>query len=156
MTGTMYPAVRIFYFARAQTVEALQELTTLMRSVVEIRRAFTFNAARAAVMRATPDEIAAAEWLFNELDQRAAPHPASETWRLPGTEEGVIRVFYLRPSLSVPDLMKNAAGIRSEAKIRRMFTYNGPRAIAVRGTAEQVTTAERLIRERQVSAQDRL
>jgi hypothetical protein len=152
ISSVVDPAIRIFYPARTQTIESLQELTVLMRSVVEIRRAFTFNRAPAVIMRGTRDEIAAAEWLFNELDQRATAHPASETWRLPGDEEGIIRVFYLRPALSVEELMKNAISIREEAKIRRMFTYNSSRAIAVRGTAEQVAVAERLIRERQVLA----
>jgi hypothetical protein len=150
INGVADPSVRVFYPAQTESVDMLQELTVLMRSVVEIRRAFTFNAPRAAIMRGTPDEMAAAEWLFKELDQRTAAHAASETWRLPGTEEGVMRVFYLRPSLSIPELMKNAAGIRKEANIRRMFTYNASRAIAVRGTAEQVEMAERLIRERQL------
>lgn len=150
IAGVPDPAVRVFFPARADTVANLQELTTLVRSLLEIRRAFTFNAARAAILRGTPEEVDTAEWLFRELDAGPGNRAVSETRRLPGDSEGVIRVLYLRPALSIEQFHQNAVEVRREVEIRRMFTFNDSRAIAVRGTAEQVTAAERLLRDRQL------
>jgi hypothetical protein len=149
IAGVPDPAVRIFYPARAETVANLQELSVLVRSVVEIRRVFTFNATRAAIVRGTPDQVEAAEWLFRELDAGPGNRAPAET-RLPGDSEGIIRVFYLQPSLSLAQFQQNAVEARRATGIRRIFTFNDSRAIALRGTAEQVTAAERLFRDRQL------
>jgi hypothetical protein len=146
------PAVRIFHPVKTHTAQSVQELTTVIRSVVEIRRAFLFNAPRAAVMRGTPDELAAAEWLFKVFDQGTAAQPVSGVWRLPGSEEGVISVFHLSPSLPPEEFVSHAARIRTETKMRRVFPYAHARAVAVRGTADQVALAERLLRERRLLA----
>jgi hypothetical protein len=148
--GIPDPSVRIFYPARADTPVNLQELTTTVRSVIEIRRAFTFNAAKAVVLRGTPAETDTAEWLFRELDRGPANGAVSEIRTLPNDSEGVIRVFYLRPVLSVEQFQRNATEVRREVAIRRMFTFNALRAMAIRGTAEQVAAAERLLEERQL------
>jgi len=147
MPGTPEGVVRIFYPANTQTIESLQELTVAIRSIAEIRRAFTFNPAKAMVLRGTSDELAMAEWLFYKLDQTAEIQSAPQEYRGPGVGENVVRVFFLKPSFTLPEFQQKAVQIRTITKIRRLFTYNGPRAVALRGTAAQIAEAERLIKE---------
>ena len=45
---------------------------------------------------------------------------------------------------TVQDFQKAATQIREATQIKRIFTYNRPRAFAVRGTADQIAMAERL------------
>ena len=61
--------VKVFYIKNATTVQELQELSTTIRSVTEIRRAFTYNAQWAILVRGTADQVAMAEKLVQDLDK---------------------------------------------------------------------------------------
>lgn len=54
--------------------------------------------------------------------------------------EGVVRVFYAKTA-SAERLQTLAMDVRRQTSIRRVFTHNATRAIAVRGTAQQITQA---------------
>lgn len=61
--------VKTFYIKNTTTIQELQELSTTVRSVTEIRRAFTFNAQNAILVRGTTDQVALAEKLIADLDK---------------------------------------------------------------------------------------
>jgi hypothetical protein len=145
-------SVRVFFASGPQSPEQLQELSTTIRSVIEIRRGFVFSEAKALVIRGTAGEVAAAEWLFTQLDQQPGTTLAGSVSgsHMPGTDEGVVRVFWLRHTLSPEEFLAGLARVRMEAKIRRMFPVAFLRAVAVRGTADQIRAAEQLLRERQL------
>src|SRR5207247_1168482 len=127
--------VRVFYLAHTGTVQSLQEVATLVRSIGDIRRMFTYNRPRAIAMRGTADQAALAQWLFGELDKLVKDQSAHE-YRLPGAVEDVVRVFYLPHSGTVQHFQEIATFVRSATQIRRAFTYNAPRALTLRGTAD--------------------
>jgi general secretion pathway protein D len=64
--------VKVFYIRNATTVQELQEISVTVRSVTEIRRAFTYNALNAILLRGTADQIALAEKLIADLDKPKA------------------------------------------------------------------------------------
>ena len=64
--------VKVFYIKNATTVQELTEISTTVRSVAEIRRAFTYNAQNAILIRGTTDQVALAEKLINDLDKPKA------------------------------------------------------------------------------------
>ena len=61
--------VKVFYIKNATSVQELQEISTTVRSVTEIRRAFTYNSQMAILVRGTADQVALAEKLINDLDK---------------------------------------------------------------------------------------
>ncbi len=61
--------VRVFYIKHANTPQELQEIVTLVRSVADVRRLFTYNELRAFAARGTADQIALVAWLVEQLDQ---------------------------------------------------------------------------------------
>lgn len=142
--GTADDVVRLFYLTRTPTVQDFQEAATLVRTIAEFRRAFTYNEPRAFVVRGTAAQIGLAEWLLKQLDPESAP---SGDYRMPGTNDDVVRVLRLPNTASVQDFQKAATQIREATQIKRIFTYNRPRAFAVRGTADQIAMAERLTRQ---------
>ena len=139
--------VRVFYVPYAKTVQEFQEAATLVRSIAEIRRMFTFNAPRAVAARGTADQSALAEWLFNELGKPADQNSPSAEYRMPGGNDDVIRVFHLPRTKTVQDFQEVAVFVRTRTNIKRAFTYNAPRALALRGTATQLGLAAQLIAE---------
>jgi general secretion pathway protein D len=64
--------VKVFYIRNATTVQELQEIATTVRSIAEIRRAFTYNALNAIMVRDTADKVALAEKLINDIDKPKA------------------------------------------------------------------------------------
>ena len=154
-TGSRFPVpetsddlVRVLLVPNAATVQQLQEIATLVRSIGDIRQLFTYQRARAIAIRGTSQQLALAEWLTQELDGPSAPHAASPEYLLPAQTEGVVKVFYLPKSDSLQSFQQAATFIRTTTQIRRAFTYNAPRALALRGTPSQIADAERLIQER--------
>jgi hypothetical protein len=103
-------------------------------------------------VRGTSDQLALTEWLFNELDQPAHPNPGHKSdvynYRVADRENGVaVRVFYLPHIQTVQEFDSIAVNVSREEKIRRVFTFTSQRAIAVRGTTDQMAAAERLLAE---------
>lgn len=64
--------VKVFYIKNANTVQELQEISTTIRSVTEIRRAFTYNSQNAILVRGTADQVNLAEKLIQDLDKPKA------------------------------------------------------------------------------------
>ena len=146
--------VRVFYLSNTETMQRLQEIATVVRSVGDIRRLFAYNSLRAVAMRGTPDQAALAEFLFNEIDKpgvgldvsQRTGRSATYIYR-PGGVDSVLKVFYLPNTKTVQDFQELATAVRMLTNTRRMFTYNAPRAVAVRGTAEQIEVADWLLNE---------
>jgi len=139
--------MRVLYVANAKSVQDFQEIANTVRTIVEIRRMFTVNTPRAVLVRSTPDQMGMAEWLLGQLDKPAGAQQglASGDYRVPGAADDVMRVFYLANAKSVQDFQAAANTVRTATAIRRVFTYNAQRALAVRGTPNQLALAEKLI-----------
>lgn len=144
------PGLRIFYPATIQTVQQLQEMATCTRALAEIRSLFTYNLKRAIIVRDTPERLQLAEWLLHQLDQSAPPakYTTSPDYVMTGDapEGTVVKVFFAPHASTVQDLQTLAVNVRTTTQVRRLFTYNTPRAITIRGTANQIARATDLIK----------
>lgn len=60
-------------------------------------------------------------------------------------EDNVVKVFYVQNATSVQEFQEIATAVRSLTEIRRVYTYNGQKAILMRGTPDQIALAEKLI-----------
>lgn len=142
---------QVFYLTHTETVQHIQEVATVVRSLVGTRSLFTYNAMRAVAVRGKSWEIALAGWLLSDLDQSTNPQrvqdSAEHVYRLAGGGEDVVRVFYLLHSDTVASFQKIATQVRTTTQVRRLFTYNAPRAVALRGTDDQIAMADKLIKE---------
>jgi hypothetical protein len=143
--------VRVFYLPNTETVRDFQEIVTLVRSITNLRYAFTYNSSRAIGARGTDDQIALAKWLFANLDAASIPEarsdPGAQEYRLSPTKDEFVRVFYLAHAVTREHLQETATQIRSKINARYVFTYSAPSAVAIRGTAQQIAQADRLIQE---------
>jgi hypothetical protein len=141
---------RVMYVSNAQTTQEFQEIATAVRTVANIRRVFTYNRPRAMIVRSDAPAVALAQWLLTQLDKPAAADAAIQSsapyeYDTPYDPDNMIRVFYTPQFATVHDFQQFATQVRTTAGLRRVFTYNEPRAMAVRGTIDQVATAERMV-----------
>ncbi len=141
--------MRVLHVSNAKSVQDFQEMANTIRTIVEIRRMFTVNTSRAILVRSTPEQMAMAEWLLPQLDKPAGGQQdqASGEYRVPGAADDIMRVFYLANTKSAQDFQAIANAVRTGAEIRRVFTYNAERALAIRGTTNQLALAEKLIQD---------
>jgi type II secretory pathway component GspD/PulD (secretin) len=145
--------VRILYTPYAETVQQFQEVATLVRTVAEIRRVFTYNAARGIAVRGTADQIALATWLAKELG-KPADGLASALYSYPDDSREhatAVQVFYVKGAPTAAAFQQIATQIRTKTQIRRVFTYGGTNALAVRGTPDQVAAAEQMLKDRELA-----
>jgi hypothetical protein len=133
---------RVFYLAPTATPQQLQEVSTILRLTADIRRLFTYAKTRAVTLRGTANEIAMADWLFRELHS-----PSGRTYSFPRSTDDFTRILQLSPATTPGELQEAAVLIRITSGIRRIYTYYPQRALVVRGTSQQVATAERLVQE---------
>lgn len=149
MTGPPFNTVRVFYIPNTKTIRNFQEVATLVRSIMDVRYLFTYNAARAVAVRGTDDQIALTKWLFENLDAASATatHSGVDEYRLSPTTDDFVRVIYLTHPGTPERLQETASQVRTKASIRRLFTYTAPNAIVVRDTTEKLALASRLIQE---------
>jgi hypothetical protein len=144
--GSAEGEVRVLFPRGAHTVQSMQELATVVRSITEIRQGFTFSPLKAAILRGTADQLAIAEWVYNQLDGQ----PSDSEFRQAGSADDVVRVFFLTPAKTLVELQQNANVIRKTAMIRRMFLYNPGPALAARGTPEQLAVVEQMLKDAQL------
>lgn len=140
--------VRIFHLNNAPNVQGFQEMATAVRSMADMPRIYAYYRSRAIVARGSRDQIALGEWLFGELDRPLSLPPPGGVRQFQTTGAGadnVVRVFRLMRTATVQDFQEVAVMVRGIGEIRRVFTYNAPRALILRGTPDQVALAEWLI-----------
>jgi general secretion pathway protein D len=65
-------AVQVFYLSNLTTPQELQEISTVLRTVADIKKVFTYGSMNAIIARGTPDQILLAEKLVNDLDKPKA------------------------------------------------------------------------------------
>jgi hypothetical protein len=118
---------------------------------MEIRDVSTDTDKKTVTFSASPQQIAAAEWIFRQIDRapadpKAAPADLSKLeYRL--GDGDIMRVFFAPNTTGLQDFQEMATVMRSIGEIRRVFTYNSPRAIVARGPDQQMTIAEWIHRE---------
>jgi hypothetical protein len=120
------------------SVQDLQEEATAIRSIAAIRRIFTYNTPRVLAIRGTAEQIAIAEWMAARLME---PSTHGHDYKVAGNENDRIRVMFMNRETTPQDLQELAVLIRSLGDIRAVFTCNTPKAIMLRGTADQAGLA---------------
>ena len=147
--------VRVFHLKHATTDRDLAEITTLMRTIVEIKWVSLCIAPGVVAARGTAGQMRTAGWLVEELDKPADWKPltepgrvsASSEYSLPDRADQVARVFYLRSTATPRDLQEIDVTMRAVAGIRRVYMFDTLRALVLRGTAAEMALAEWLITE---------
>src|SRR5262249_48137371 len=150
--------VHLFHVANAASIQDFQEIGTALRTIADIRRVFTYNEPRIMVVRGTTGQIELAKWLARQLDHAAVEQTGGATgqdsspydYQTSVDKDNIIRVFYLR-SPTAEQFQQAAVQVRTKTGIRRVFTCNAPRAMAVRGTVDQIAMAERMVKDLDVS-----
>lgn len=139
--------VRLLHPKYATTVQDLQEMATVIRSVGEIRMLFADSPTRTILVRSTAPVVDFATAVFSQLDQQQAPPSTAAPFEtsVAGTDE-LLQIIYLPAAKSVAEFQTQVTSIRKQTGIRRVFTYNRTKAMVVRGTPSELAQAGELVK----------
>jgi hypothetical protein len=116
---------------------------TLIRTVTDLRRAFPYQARKVLGLRGTVPQILMAEWIVNTL----ALSPGSGPYVMPAGNEQV-GLFFVPAARTTQELQDLFGAVRTATKAGRSFFTEAQKAIVIRGTADQIATARRMIEQR--------
>ncbi len=141
---------KTFPFTYVDTPQQGQEIVNTMRAITEIQQASIDNVARSMTLAGTADQLAMAAWILPQVDlpaaQSARPqNSAAVDYRLGGSSNAVAHVFYLAPTNTPQSTQEMINAIRSVFEVQRIVSVYASRAVAIRGTAEQVAGTTWLI-----------
>jgi hypothetical protein len=134
---------RIFYVGYATSIRDFQSLATSLRTIAQLRRVYSYNAAQAIAVRGTETQVTMAEWLFNVLDQ-PGNEPVSGFFSATGGDD-VVRVFDVSQAKAGQDLPNVVSQIRSSTSNQYAFSFGSRSIMVLRGTAAQMAAAEHLV-----------
>jgi hypothetical protein len=136
---------RVFHLANASTPVSLQEIATLTRTVLDIQQVTIDNAAANITISGTPAQLELAGWTIPKLDiPPGAPRPAPETTATGSSPILVAHLSNIEASSGIQEILTT---LRTVADIQHIYMVTAQKALAVRGTTDQVAYAQWLIHE---------
>jgi hypothetical protein len=123
---------RVNFLSNMTAPQQMQELLTVLRTVGDIQKIFSYSTLHALVLRSAGSELQRAEWLIQQLDQTSGP----ASFTAPSGDD-VTRVFRLR-NATLQGIQAAVTGIRPDLNIKKIFATTAPATIVVRGTTDQI------------------
>jgi hypothetical protein len=132
--------MRVFYPGQVASDQAFAEVLTAVRTITDIRYVNPYTSHKAVVMRGNAEQIEFAEWLIAEMNrdapQQTYVYPKSGLEKERG--ENQARVFRYTRAKDAQEFNEVQTMIRTLTDTRRVYPYIGKRAIALRGSEEQI------------------
>jgi hypothetical protein len=130
---------RVNFLATMARPQQTQELLTVLRTVGDVQKVFSYTSGHALVLRAGDTDLQRAEWLIQQIDLPSG-HPAGTgTFTAPAGDD-VTRIFSVLNAS--PQWIQGALNsMRSELSIKRAFSTTSPPNVVVRGTTDQIAAA---------------
>ena len=124
---------RVLPLARTESFRDLQEITTIVRAIVEPVQV-TLEAKNLRV-QGSAEQIKVADWLVRELDEPTGKAEYTVA------DDDRIHIFKFSDAKDIRELQESGTVVRSMAEIRRLFIFNSPQKIVMRGTKAQIEQA---------------
>jgi hypothetical protein len=137
--------VRVAALTHLDTPEAIQEVTNVTRSLADIQRLFPIYSRRVLVMRGNDDQMALVDWLLKQFDGPAGQ--GTKEYKMGGAGGQIAQVAYTNAG-TLESLLETVSQIQTETKMTRVFGFPAQRAVAMRGTADQLAQAQQVIQSR--------
>jgi hypothetical protein len=138
--------VRVAPLTTIDTPQAIQGMVNTVRSIVDMQRCFPLNARRVLVMRGNDEQMALAAWLLQQLDGPAGQ--GTSEFKMGGAGGQIAQVAFVNAA-TPQSLQETVNQIRTETKLVRVFPFPPQKAVAMRGTVDQLAQAQQVIQARQ-------
>jgi hypothetical protein len=137
--------VRVAALTSVDTLQAVQEVANVVRSMADISRCYPLVSRKFLVMRGNDDQVALAGWLLKQLDGPAGQ--GTNEFKISGPGNQIAQVAHVNAG-TAESLQETASQIRTETNMSRVFAFPARSAVAMRGTADQLSQAQQAIQAR--------
>ena len=115
------PVARVFSAVNVDP-QSLQQMVNAIRAVADIQRFFPVNHSNEIVAAGTPEQMALAQWLFDQLDKPGAGTPLPDYTVAGSTQQA--RVVYLPHAVS-PEALKELLKVQKERGVEHAVVLGG-------------------------------
>lgn len=130
---------RLNFLSNMTTRQQNQEVLTVLRTVGDIQKLFSYSTSHAFVFRGNDSDLQRAEWIIQQLELPAGQASGPASFTAPAGDD-VTRIFRLR-NASQQWIQAAVTALRSELNIRKIFSTTVPANIIVRGTTDQIAAS---------------
>jgi hypothetical protein len=138
-------AVRVAAIAHADTSQELQEIANVTRSIADVQRCYPVQSRKVLVIRGTDDQIAVVDWLLQQLDGPTGQ--GTNEFKMGGGADQIVQVAYVNAD-TPQSLRETVSEIQTATKMARVFPFDPQKAVAMRGTTDQLAGAQQVIQSR--------
>jgi general secretion pathway protein D len=130
--------VKVFYLSNLTSPQEMQEMLTVLRTVVDVQKVFSYTGQNALIVRAEADTMALVEKLISDLDKPrpevvidvmvmevSSTYMRSLTAAFASTGINTGAVFAPRPGITTPGIQSTATGSTSTTTTGTTTTTNG-------------------------------
>jgi hypothetical protein len=144
--------VQLYVLANTAHPSAIQQIVNGTRSIADIQRCFPYNSRRVLLMRGSAQQILLADWVLDQLDRPAgtavAANPGEFQYNDGPSGTSVARVFFPQTADTPQKLQAITNEVRTATEIQRAYPVDQPNAIVLRGTPDQISRAQELLKDR--------
>ena len=132
----------------------LQEIATVLRTVVSISKLGLDAKNRSFDVEGTAAQLDASAWLISQLDKPAGwqpseqekENPSTREFRLPPTRTAnVLRIYYLPQSTTLRGMQETLTILRTVLDLQKIFNYSTLHALVYVGTPVELDAVEWLL-----------
>ncbi len=140
--------IRVFFLQHTDTPQGMQEMMTILRTVANIQKVFSYSAPHGLVVRGRANEIAFAQYLINAIDVVPGSVTSSAEFHYdsPRLPSSVARVFYLANVSTPQQTQEILTVLRTVADIQKVFNATGVKALAICASASDLAVSEWIIK----------
>jgi type II secretory pathway component GspD/PulD (secretin) len=154
--GKSDDVIQVFHLTTVvpKTPQMIQEILTVLRTVVGVQKVYNYTALCDLVLRAPAAQMAFAQYLISSLDVKPGSVTTSAEFQYQpsGEPATVARVFYLANPTSPQHIQELLTTLRTVVQIQKVFNYTAVEALAIRGTPAELAASEFVIQSLDVPA----
>ncbi len=131
---------------RVESQEGLTEITNMVRTITGIPQIKSDLASRSLELTGGADQIAAAEWIVNALQNPSGQRTTFSQYQDPRLgDQFAVRVFFLQSTTTPQGAQEIVNAVRTLAGTQRIFPSALSPVIVLRGTLDQDAASEWLL-----------
>ena len=140
---------RVNFLPNLQKPQELQELLTILRTVADVQKIFTFSSNRAIILLAPEWQVSFSEWIIDQLQQKPDSAPREFTVGGPdyrGLGHGA-RLNFLSNMTSPQQSQETLTVLRTVGDVQKVFSFSSRPALILRAGDSDLQRAEWIIQQ---------
>ncbi len=143
--GERFGTARAFYLANLVQPRAMQEVLTILRTVLDLQIVFNFSEHPMLLYRGTPAQLDAVDWALKILDAPAGTAVPNEPWKFEARFFDLVRVYRLPADTTTKQVQELITVLRTKDNVMKVFSLSSPPMLVEAGTAAMLDQTARRI-----------